>query len=132
MIVHGRFSGFLPGNRIAADILRIEDGLLMERADVIQDEATRRGVQEQSADVRDEFSEIPQPQTAMTNLPELALTGDVSRHQHGPVGSGQVGAGSSRFVPVVLTPKGLQRDPPEAAASSQFQGDVPPWVIWRM
>ena len=41
-IVHGRFSGFgLPVNWIAADILRIEDGVLVEHWDVIQDEATR-------------------------------------------------------------------------------------------
>ena len=40
VIVHGRFSGFQPVNWIAADILRIEDGLLVEHWDVIQDEAT--------------------------------------------------------------------------------------------
>ena len=40
VIVHGRFSGFLPVNWIAADILRIEDALLVEHWDVIQDEAT--------------------------------------------------------------------------------------------
>ena len=40
-IVHGRFSGFgAPANWIAADILRIEDGVLAEHWDVIQDEAT--------------------------------------------------------------------------------------------
>jgi predicted SnoaL-like aldol condensation-catalyzing enzyme len=42
VIVHGRFSGFgQPVNWIAADILRIEDGLLVEHWDVIQDEAPR-------------------------------------------------------------------------------------------
>jgi predicted SnoaL-like aldol condensation-catalyzing enzyme len=42
VIVHGRFSGMgLPVNWIAADILRIEDGLLVEHWDVIQDEATQ-------------------------------------------------------------------------------------------
>ena len=41
VIVHGRFSGFQPVNWIAADILRIEDGVLVEHWDVIQDEATR-------------------------------------------------------------------------------------------
>jgi len=41
VIVHGRFSGFLPVNWIAADILRIEDERLVEHWDVIQDEATR-------------------------------------------------------------------------------------------
>jgi predicted SnoaL-like aldol condensation-catalyzing enzyme len=41
VIVHGRFSGFgAPANWIAADILRIEDGVLAEHWDVIQDEAT--------------------------------------------------------------------------------------------
>jgi predicted SnoaL-like aldol condensation-catalyzing enzyme len=42
VIVHGRFSGFgAPANWIAADILRIVDGVLVEHWDVIQDEATR-------------------------------------------------------------------------------------------
>jgi predicted SnoaL-like aldol condensation-catalyzing enzyme len=41
VIVHGRFSDFgLPVNWIAADIVRIEDGVLIEHWDVIQDEAT--------------------------------------------------------------------------------------------
>ena len=41
VIVHGRFSGFgQPVNWIAADILRIENGRLVEHWDVIQDEAT--------------------------------------------------------------------------------------------
>ena len=41
VIVHGRFSGFgLPVNWIAADILRLENGILVEHWDVIQDEAT--------------------------------------------------------------------------------------------
>jgi predicted SnoaL-like aldol condensation-catalyzing enzyme len=41
VIVHGRFSGFgAPANWIAADILRIENGILIEHWDVIQDEAT--------------------------------------------------------------------------------------------
>jgi predicted SnoaL-like aldol condensation-catalyzing enzyme len=42
VIVHGRFSDFgLPVNWIAADILRIENGILVEHWDVIQDEATK-------------------------------------------------------------------------------------------
>jgi predicted SnoaL-like aldol condensation-catalyzing enzyme len=42
VIVHGRFSGFgQPVNWIAADILRIENGILVEHWDVIEDEATR-------------------------------------------------------------------------------------------
>ena len=41
VIVHGRFSGFgQPVNWIAADIVRIKDGILVEHWDVIQDEAT--------------------------------------------------------------------------------------------
>ena len=41
VIVHGRFSGFgAPANWIAADILRIQNGILVEHWDVIQDEAT--------------------------------------------------------------------------------------------
>ena len=43
VIVHGRFSNFgLPVNWIAADILRIRDGILVEHWDVIQDEATKQ------------------------------------------------------------------------------------------
>src|SRR5579863_7665126 len=41
VIVHGRFSGFgAPVNWIAADIVRIQDGILVEHWDVIQDETT--------------------------------------------------------------------------------------------
>ena len=41
VILHGRFSGFgLPVNWIAADILRVKNGILVEHWDVIQDEAT--------------------------------------------------------------------------------------------
>jgi len=42
VMLHGRFSGFgAPTNWIVVDILRIEDGILVEHWDVIQDEATR-------------------------------------------------------------------------------------------
>jgi predicted SnoaL-like aldol condensation-catalyzing enzyme len=42
VILHGRFSGIgLPVNWIAADIVRMNDGILVEHWDVIQDEATR-------------------------------------------------------------------------------------------
>jgi predicted SnoaL-like aldol condensation-catalyzing enzyme len=42
VMVHGRFSNFgLPVNWIAADIVRIEDGILVEHWDVIQDEVTQ-------------------------------------------------------------------------------------------
>jgi len=41
VIVHGRFSGFgAPVNWIAADIVRIKEGLLVEHWDVIEDEVT--------------------------------------------------------------------------------------------
>jgi predicted SnoaL-like aldol condensation-catalyzing enzyme len=54
VIVHGRFSGFgAPVNWIAADILRIEDGILVEHWDVIQDEAT----EEQSKSGRPMFGD---------------------------------------------------------------------------
>ena len=43
VIAHGRFSGFgAKVNWIAADILRIQDGILVEHWDVIQDEATEQ------------------------------------------------------------------------------------------
>ena len=42
VIIHGRFSGFgLPVNWIAADIIRVKDGILLEHWDVIQDEASK-------------------------------------------------------------------------------------------
>src|SRR5437879_8830443 len=42
VIVHGRFSDFgAPVNWIAADIVRIENGILVEHWDVIQDEDSR-------------------------------------------------------------------------------------------
>src|SRR6266436_9823128 len=42
VIVHGRFSGHgRPRNWIAADILRVVDGVLVEHWDVIEDEASR-------------------------------------------------------------------------------------------
>jgi predicted SnoaL-like aldol condensation-catalyzing enzyme len=43
VIVHGRFSNIgLPANWIAADIVRLEDGILAEHWDVIQDEASEQ------------------------------------------------------------------------------------------
>ena len=42
VIVHGRFSGFgAPVNWIATDIVRIQNGVLVEHWDVIQDEVTQ-------------------------------------------------------------------------------------------
>ncbi len=41
VIAHGRFSGFgAPASWIAADILRVRDGIFVEHWDVLQDEAT--------------------------------------------------------------------------------------------
>ena len=52
VILHGRFSGIgLPSNWIAADIVLLKDGILVEHWDVIQDEAT----QEQSKSGRPMF-----------------------------------------------------------------------------
>src|ERR1700675_4074349 len=46
VMVHGRFSNFgLPANWIAADIVRIENGMLAEHWDVIEDEVTKQGSQ---------------------------------------------------------------------------------------
>ena len=54
VILHGRFSGLgLPANWIAADILRVKDGVMVEHWDVIQDEASR----EQSKSGRPMFGE---------------------------------------------------------------------------
>ncbi len=56
VIVHGRFSGFgLPVNWIAADILRIEDGILVEHWDVIQDEAAQEQSKSGNPMFGDEF-----------------------------------------------------------------------------
>jgi predicted SnoaL-like aldol condensation-catalyzing enzyme len=43
VMVHGRFSGFgQPVNWIAADIVRITNGVLVEHWDVIEDEASKQ------------------------------------------------------------------------------------------
>jgi len=58
VIVHGRFSGFgQPANWIAADIVRIKDGVLVEHWDVIQDEATRESSKSGLPMFGDKFSE---------------------------------------------------------------------------
>jgi predicted SnoaL-like aldol condensation-catalyzing enzyme len=42
VIVHGRFSETgMPRNWIAADVVRVADGMLAEHWDVLQDEATK-------------------------------------------------------------------------------------------
>ena len=64
VIVHGRFSGFgAPVNWIAADILRIQDGILVEHWDVIQDEVT----EEQSKSKAPMFgTSFPKPSAQIT------------------------------------------------------------------
>jgi len=58
VIVHGRFSNFgLPVNWIAADIVRIKDGVLVEHWDVIQDEATRESSKSGRPMFGDKFDE---------------------------------------------------------------------------
>ena len=59
VIVHGRFSGFgAPMNWIAADILRIKNGILVEHWDVIQDEATKEQSKSGNPMFGDTFPEI--------------------------------------------------------------------------
>jgi predicted SnoaL-like aldol condensation-catalyzing enzyme len=44
VMLHGRFTGLgQPVNWVVVDILRLEDGVMVEHWDVIQDEATREG-----------------------------------------------------------------------------------------
>jgi predicted SnoaL-like aldol condensation-catalyzing enzyme len=58
VIVHGRFSGFgAPMNWIAADILRIENGVLAEHWDVIQDEVSQASSKSGLPMFRDKFGE---------------------------------------------------------------------------
>ena len=63
VIVHGRFSGMgLPANWIAADILRIEDGILVEHWDVIQDEATEEQSKSKAPIFGSSFPNYPKPE----------------------------------------------------------------------
>jgi predicted SnoaL-like aldol condensation-catalyzing enzyme len=56
VILHGRFTNVgQPANWIAADIVRIENGLLAEHWDVIQDEATREDSKSGLPMFKDEF-----------------------------------------------------------------------------
>ena len=65
VIIHGRFSGLgRPRSWIAADIVRIADGVLAEHWDVLQDEATREESQKRRADVRHDVSCIDTLKTA--------------------------------------------------------------------
>jgi predicted SnoaL-like aldol condensation-catalyzing enzyme len=56
VMIHGRFSGFgHPTAWIAADIVRIADGVLAEHWDVIQDEATEQQSKSGLPMFRDKF-----------------------------------------------------------------------------
>jgi predicted SnoaL-like aldol condensation-catalyzing enzyme len=56
VMLHGRFTNIgQPANWIAADIVRIENGLLAEHWDVIQDEVTREDSQSGLPMFKDEF-----------------------------------------------------------------------------
>jgi predicted SnoaL-like aldol condensation-catalyzing enzyme len=72
VIVHGRFTGFgAPVNWIAADILRIQHGILVEHWDVIQDEATEEQSKSGAPHVRKEFSRVQVRQKGETVLASL-------------------------------------------------------------
>ena len=63
VIVHGRFSGMgLTVNWIAADILRIENGILVEHWDVIQDEATQAQSKSKAPMFGSSFPNYPKPE----------------------------------------------------------------------
>ena len=60
VILHGRFSGHgLPAAWVVADIVRMEDGVLVEHWDVIQDEATRKQSRSGLPMYGDRFPEQP-------------------------------------------------------------------------
>ena len=66
VIVHGRFSGMgLPVNWIAADILRIEDGILVEHWDVIQYEATEEQSKSKAPMFGSSFPDSLKPEKAI-------------------------------------------------------------------
>jgi predicted SnoaL-like aldol condensation-catalyzing enzyme len=59
VIIHGCFSGFgAQANWIAADILRVRDGLLIEHWDVLQDEATKEQSKSKKPMFSDSFPEL--------------------------------------------------------------------------
>ena len=67
VIVHGRFSGHgQPVNWIAADIVRIKDGLLVEHWDVIEDEVTEEQSQSKAPMFGTSFPK-PSAQTTTAN-----------------------------------------------------------------
>jgi len=71
VILHGRFSGIgRPAAWIAADVVRIEDGLLAEHWDVLQDEATKARIEERLADVRRPIPRLNGGRTARRMIPK--------------------------------------------------------------
>ena len=60
VMLHGRFSGLGPGipNWIVVDIVRVENGVLVEHWDVIEDEATRASSKSGLPMFGDRFGEI--------------------------------------------------------------------------
>jgi predicted SnoaL-like aldol condensation-catalyzing enzyme len=67
VIIHGRFSGLgRPANWIAADVLRIKDGLLLEHWDVLQDEATKEQSKSGNPMFGDAFPEARVPTGGQT------------------------------------------------------------------
>ena len=85
VIVHGRFSGNgRPRNWIAADVVRIADGVLVEHWDVLQDEATREESQSGMPMFGAEFpgnrrNELVDPDSGSTTMKEL-LTLAIESH----------------------------------------------------
>src|SRR2546421_9146492 len=60
VIIHGRFSGMgRPANWIAADIVRIKEGILVEHWDVLQDEATKEQSKSGNPMFGDTFPDAP-------------------------------------------------------------------------
>src|SRR2546427_2060963 len=86
VIVHGRFSGFgQPVNWIAADIVRIKDGILVEHWDVIQDEVT----QEQSKSGQPMFGDKFAPKGLADKKPiRRIVLEEVEQHESGQIVAG--------------------------------------------
>jgi predicted SnoaL-like aldol condensation-catalyzing enzyme len=95
VIVHGRFSGFgAPANWIAADILRIQNGILVEHWDVIQDEAT----EEQSISKRPMFGTTFPPtfEKGQSNNFQAAIKIGTDKRATGVCQTGGKGTGGER------------------------------------
>src|SRR5262249_28034174 len=74
VILHGRFSGFgLPVNWVVADILRVENGILVEHWDVIQDEATKEQTKSKAPMFGTSFGEPPRQAAPATTASPLTV-----------------------------------------------------------